>query len=321
MRTQSTRILIRTACSLAIVMLAFACTNNSNNPTGSDDDNSGGLSGTFAFVSWDDGDPEIYVMKADGSRLQKITDNSHFDVEPAWSPDGTRIVFYSYGYHLPYEVYVINADGSNLTQITHDPPDNDYGEDWPTWSPDGTKIIFESYCDATVENNGTTIINTNIYLANADGSGGYTRLTNHLFYDGQPALSPGGTKVAFVHAQIDTVNTYYYSSGYQIFVMNSDGSAWDKLTTTGANNQKPRWSPDGTKILYDSDEGISIVDLQKNYKILLNYGNNPNWSPDGTKIVFDAEDDIYVMDADGENVTKIDCPIAARQVVWTASGQ
>jgi Tol biopolymer transport system component len=317
MKRNVIQVVVSVMLILSVTGLFMSCNNGSDNPAGTnDDDEKSTLTGKFAFVSWDDGDPEIYVMKADGSNLQKLTDNTIFDVEPAWSPDGTRIVFYSYGYHMPYEVYVMNADGSNLKQITHDPADDSIGEDWPSWSPDGTKIIFESYRDAATEDNGTTIINCNIYVANADGSGGDARLTGHKFFDGEPVWSPNGNKVAFVHAQIDTVNTYYYSSGYQIWVMNIDGTGWDELTTVGANNLRPKWSPDGSKILYDSDEGIATIDLDKNYTLLLNYGNNPCWSPDGSKIVFDAANDVYVMDADGKNVKQVKFPIGARQVVW-----
>lgn len=40
-----------------------------------------------------DGNPEIYVMNADGSDAERLTNNSGFDGQPAWSPDGTEIAF------------------------------------------------------------------------------------------------------------------------------------------------------------------------------------------------------------------------------------
>lgn len=47
---------------------------------------------SIAFSSDRDGDREIYVIHADGTGLQKITDNSVDDASPSWSPDGTRLV-------------------------------------------------------------------------------------------------------------------------------------------------------------------------------------------------------------------------------------
>src|SRR5512139_1785348 len=49
----------------------------------------------IAFVSTRDGNAEIYSIEADGAGLTRLTNNSAFDGEPAWSPDGQRIAFTS----------------------------------------------------------------------------------------------------------------------------------------------------------------------------------------------------------------------------------
>ena len=49
----------------------------------------------IAFVSYRDGNREIYVMNADGSGQTRLTDNPAWDISPSWSSDGTRIAFYS----------------------------------------------------------------------------------------------------------------------------------------------------------------------------------------------------------------------------------
>jgi Tol biopolymer transport system component len=304
-----------------ITLYISGCSNNKSNPTdGGDDggDDSPTLTGKFAFVSRDDGDAEIYTMNADGTNLLKLTDNTKDDDQPSWSPDGNKIAFRSWGYQVPFEIYVMNSDGSNVIPITHDPQDNDVEEDWPSWSPDGTKILYENYIDNGSESNGTTIFNANLYYSNASGSGDAVRITNHLFFEGDPSWSPDGSKVVFVHAQVDTViSGYDISYGYQVWLMNVNGSNWVKLSPVGYNNTHPRWSPDGTKIVYHSDEGICVVDTDLNYQNLGIYGSNPSWSPDGTKIVYDASNKIYVIKADGTPVKTITPPVGARQVVWT----
>lgn len=96
-----------------------------------------------------DGKAKIWVMNADGSN-QRILPNSQntrstgfYGGQPAWSPDGTKILFT--GYHGcegrgAVSIYVTNADGGSSQLLTDDP--NVCG--WyssPRWSPDGTRIL------------------------------------------------------------------------------------------------------------------------------------------------------------------------------------
>jgi Tol biopolymer transport system component len=88
--------------------------------------------GKIAFRSERDGNLDIYVMKADGTGLTRLTNNSAEDglFGFAWSPDGSRIAFVS-DRDGNDEVYVMNADGSGLTNLTNNPGDD---KD-PAWSP------------------------------------------------------------------------------------------------------------------------------------------------------------------------------------------
>jgi TolB protein len=77
------------------------------------------------------------------------------DAEPAWSPDGTRIVFSS-DRSGDRELYVVSADGGDVTQLTASP---DF-DGQPTWSPDGTMIAFTTDRGPSRD----------VYLMHADGS-------------------------------------------------------------------------------------------------------------------------------------------------------
>jgi Tol biopolymer transport system component len=70
----------------------------------------------IAFISTHDGDPEIFVMNADGTGLKKLTDNTAVDAAPSWSPDGGKIVFTS-DRGGSFELYRMNADGSQQEMI------------------------------------------------------------------------------------------------------------------------------------------------------------------------------------------------------------
>lgn len=173
-----------------------------------------------------DGNFDIYVMNADGSDYTRLTNNPYGDVDPVWSPDGTRIAFVSWSIVGPEtsDIYAINADGSNLTRLT-DRPEDDHG---PVWSPDGERIAFFTYETDSSGNFGSAI-----YVMNADGTG-QVRLTSDPRFESYPAWSADGTRLAFV---IDD------DSDGDISVMNSDGSAQTNITNSPADDAGPAWQP------------------------------------------------------------------------------
>jgi Tol biopolymer transport system component len=98
----------------------------------------------FAQFTWDHGSRwNVWVMNADGSGLTQITTDGRSSA-PAWSPDGSQIVFLR-SVKSPSDpwrqtdVFVMNADGSSRTRLTK----TRRWEHAPTWSPDGTLIVFE----------------------------------------------------------------------------------------------------------------------------------------------------------------------------------
>ena len=88
----------------------------------------------IAFASDRDGDFEIYVMAADGTRVQQLTDDPADDLHPAWSPDGSQIAYYS-DRDEQLEIYVLTVDAApsrRLRRLTF----NRAGDFWPAWSPE-----------------------------------------------------------------------------------------------------------------------------------------------------------------------------------------
>ena len=60
---------------------------------------------------------EVDIMNADGTGRIQLTNHIDRDLEPCWSPDGTKIAFYSYR-DGDAEIYVIDANGANPTRLT-----------------------------------------------------------------------------------------------------------------------------------------------------------------------------------------------------------
>jgi Tol biopolymer transport system component len=254
------------------------------------------------YTNRDDGDFEIYVMNPDGSDPINLTNTEGFDAQPAWSPDGTRIVFAS-GRNGDSEfppanedIYLMNADGSGLVRLTENQiPDSD-----PAWSPDGTQIAFVSRLEVGYQ----------IFIMNADGSSS-RNFTNDTFDNLNPAWSPDGTQIAF--ASDREPNDPIHST--EIFVINVDGSGLTRLTSNTTFDDTPVWSPDGTKIAFNCDAEICV--MKADGSNLRDVTNRPDsgeylgsWSPDGTQLVFDSDMDtfageIYLLDLATGEVTRL----------------
>src|SRR5437868_629156 len=98
----------------------------------------------ISFVSGRTGLPQIYTMEADGTNVQRMTDQG-YAVSPSWAPNGQFLTFSwmrKYGPGAPgsNDIYLMDIASKQWVQLTHDGGRNDY----PSWSPDGRHIVFQS---------------------------------------------------------------------------------------------------------------------------------------------------------------------------------
>ena len=273
---------------------------------------------TIAFFSDRGGNPDIFVMNADGSHVEQLTrdafaslyfSKSPEDRNPSWSPDGSQIAFESGRdnqmlTYINHDIYVMAADGSNVKRLTDDGAD----EGGPSWSPNGESIAYvkmEYFSDQDVIENPTW----DIYVMDVDGTD-QMQLTKDSASEIEPAWSPDGSKIAFISDR--------NGQNFDIYVMNADGSNVTQLTNDSANEFGPVWSPDGKQIVFNSDRNGNVqlfvmsIDGSNLVQLTEDSSNSAyaDWSPDGKRIVFESDRDtgyanIYVMSADGSNVMQL----------------
>jgi len=231
-------------------------------------------------MSLENGYGDIYVINADGSGRRQVTKDLDtyppipstdppifHDTQPAWSPDGSRIVYQCNPLNNPLDplsghhndICVINADGTGWVNLTSD----DASDADPEWSPDGLRIAFNSNRSGssqvfTMNPDGTSLTEVagasqgyagpdwspdgdqlafsdwrddGIYLANLAG-GGATSVTNSSGRDWYPAFSPNGEKLVFVSDR---------DGNSELYVIDADGTPETRLTTRSGVDHHPDW--------------------------------------------------------------------------------
>jgi serine/threonine protein kinase/Tol biopolymer transport system component len=90
------------------------------------------------WIAYDTSSPQedLFVLRADGTGLRRLTNDTAKDRVPHWSPDGSRILFFS-NRGGKYEAWAVRPDGSGLRQVTRVAGEPVYN---PVWSPDGRRI-------------------------------------------------------------------------------------------------------------------------------------------------------------------------------------
>jgi TolB protein len=283
--------------------------------------------GSTAFVSDRDGNAEIYLVRGEGPPT-RLTDNDVDDRAPAWSPDGTKVAFLREEGQT-FHVYVMNSDGTEVRRVTPlRPGDVAAGEMFTesmlfttlSWSPDGTRIaVGGREAGLPCPSVGCPYLDRDIFTVQVNGPELVNLTDTTLTNEWDPAWSPDGSRILFVRAtELERGQPPTLENIPQIYSMAADGSDIVRLTNSLRGAVHPAWSPDGSRVAFESDGDIFVMNADGGGITRLavepppggnpnphpSYGNyEPGWSPDGERIVFvsdrDGDRDLYVMPADG----------------------
>lgn len=238
------------------------------------------------------GQREIAIMDVDGENQTPITKNGSVNVSPAWSPDGTQVIFTSYAKYFP-ELFIASTDGKGKPKrITF----NNSMNITPAWGPDNSGIAMASSMGGDPE----------IYLIDPQGNK-LAQLTRNFGIDLAPTWSPDSQRIAFASER---------NGGLHLFSMDRNGNDVKRLTYSNYQNDQPDWSPKGDRIAYASRGGHFDIytmnpDGSQIQQLTHGPGNSesPSFSPDGRYIVFSRtqnyKTDLYIMLWDGSSQTRI----------------
>jgi serine/threonine protein kinase/Tol biopolymer transport system component len=268
---------------------------------------------------------ELFLANADGSDAHQLTSVRGDIVNITWSPDGSRLRFDSsetagtVGQQLEWEVSTSGTDLHRLFQGWHNPPNECCGR----WTPDGKYFVFQSAGQIwAVAQKGSLFgsasqpvaltsspLSLSSPVPSKDGHKlfliGQTYRGELMRYDAKSAqLTPflGGISAEFVDFSRDGQWVTYvaYREG-TLWRSKADGSERVQLTYPPMYPVLPRWSPDGSKIIFfefarTAGKPARIYEVSKDGgspRELLPDDHtqqlDPNWSPDGSKIIFAGE--------------------------------
>lgn len=254
---------------------------------------------------------DVFSMNPDGSDVRRLTTNPETDRQPDWSPHGTDI---AYSIDKPaspvnFEVARMTAAGTKHRRLTHTP--DGQASTQPSWLPDGRGILFRR----SGPGRASTIWQMGVF-----GQSPSLRFAppNPPLYQ---SFSPDQRRVSYAAILSPTGDT-----DRGIFAIDARGGSVRTLfDVPGAYDSAPAWSPDGTKIAFESNADVAGANPEGDMEIWLMqadgsrptqltgnaaHDEGPAWSPDGRLLAYtsgphEKHGDIHVMAAAGSDSRRL----------------
>jgi Tol biopolymer transport system component len=190
----------------------------------------------LAYVgTGDDGNPQIFVGRIDGTGLRQVTHDRSDPTSPAWSPDGTTIAYVGSGSEGRNAIFVLDVASGETRKVID-------GIMWdPSFTPDGSSILY------TGGSNQRPVLRT-VPVAGSESSL-LIGPSEGIDDAGNGSLSPDGSVVTFLGSG-EPESGEVEHCGPCRFVANADGTGRRVIAGWMAISAGT-WSPDGTRIVTD----------------------------------------------------------------------
>jgi len=178
-----------------------------------------------------DGGAQVALIKSDGSGFQELTHGPNNSGFPSMAPDGSRVVYRTFGPD-GNGLRILNLNDHSTTTLT------DYYDNFPFWSPRGDLIMFSRQEQG----------NFDIYTIKPDGTD-LKRLTTSRGNDAHMGWSPDGEWIVFASSRMGFKDESVYTTAPQpygeVFVMRYNGQDVQQLTDNQWEDGAPAWQPNG----------------------------------------------------------------------------
>lgn len=249
------------------------------------------LAGRIAFSAGplEPGRSNIYVYDLRTKKTIRVTHGQGIEFDPALSPGGKGVAWRS-NRRGNEEIRVANVDGTHVRNLTRHQA-VDYA---PAWSPDGRRIAFASGRGGSLPH---------IWVMNADGTNAY--MLTRVFSGEYPAWSRNGKRIAFA------TNQPVRQNGFDIVVVNADGTNPHRVTRNELYEMGPAWSRDGKWLAFHAgndgrhDVYLMRPDGSERRRLTRGGGELPSWSPDGRYIVYASTSGLVVVRPEGTEVAHL----------------
>lgn len=240
------------------------------------------------------GAADVWVVPIDGRPARQLTRDVRHDYPARWSPDGKWVSFISERGRQT-DVWVVAAAGGRELRIT-DNPAQEYAP--PIWRSGTNELAFV-----------TEDVRSSVWALDL-ASGKERRLTEDSVRVGYFMVSPDGQQMLYVIVRSGGVE--------ELAVMPVGGGPSRVILADGHRVTQPQWSPDGSKIVFESSRGgnsdIWVIDAaggaSRNLVNWPGWEYSPRWSGDGTAIYFISDrdarlGDVWKVSASGGEPTRV----------------
>jgi Tol biopolymer transport system component len=244
---------------------------------------------------------DIYVMPVGGAAVN-ITRDAALDTDPAWSPDGTSLVYSSDKDSEFLQLWIRDmksGQSRKVTSLTTQPQG-------ASFSPDGKRLVFFNV-DGMWRVAEMSILDIE--------SGRVTKIHDSLPQPGAPTWSPDGRRIAL--AGIAPMTVRFREGTNQVQTMSASGGdvKWyapiPMLSIDTRGGAGPAWSPDGTKMaaIYEGVLAVWPVAVSGEpqgppRRVSSESAHSPSWQGDSKHILYQSLDQLRIVDIEtGETKT------------------